>query len=327
MLRKYDIDFAKKAFADLGYELIDVNYINSSTPMSYKCTCGKISQVALSDLLRKKGVQCRQCGNKSATTKRQLLAADPEYLKEYFTEQGCQLLSEYVDYYTPLKYICKCGNVGETAWYSFKKGRRCGRCGTVHFKKYTIEEVRDIFTKKGCILLSDEYFNIETPIRYKCSCGNESSITLNNFKRGQSCKICGLKKNQGSGNPRWREDREQKKLDDRFRDRCIGILHECLKRIKFKKTEHTKDILGYTYQELKTHITSHSNWEKVKSGRWHIDHIFPISAFMEHHIYDLKLINALDNLQPLTQEENNKKSGKYSKKKFKEWLSAKGIAC
>jgi hypothetical protein len=31
----------------------------------------------------------------------------------------------------------------------------------------------------------------------------------------------------------------------------------------------------------------------------HVDHIFPIQAFLDHGILDLKTINALDNLRPM----------------------------
>ena len=59
----------------------------------------------------------------------------------------------------------------------------------------------------------------------------------------------------------------------------------------------------------------------VQDEKWHIDHIFPISAFFEHGITDLKLINHLENLQPLSQKDNNEKSAKYNTNQFKRWLS------
>jgi len=82
--------------------------------------------------------------------------------------------------------------------------------------------------------------------------------------------------------------------------------------------------LGYTSEELREHIYNHSNWEKVKDGDWHLDHIFPIQAFIEYNIKDLKLINCLENLQPLTKKDNLKKHDKYDEKEFEEWLIGKG---
>ena len=69
------------------------------------------------------------------------------------------------------------------------------------------------------------------------------------------------------------------------------------------------------------HIKSHPNWEKIKDQDWHLDHIFPLQAFLEHNIKDIKLINCLDNLQPLLGKENISKGDKYNKEQFLNWLS------
>jgi len=44
--------------------------------------------------------------------------------------------------------------------------------------------------------------------------------------------------------------------------------------------------------------------------------IFPIKAFAEHGISDLKLINSLDNIRPISGVENCRKNAKYSKEEF-----------
>ena len=53
--------------------------------------------------------------------------------------------------------------------------------------------------------------------------------------------------------------------------------------------------------------------------------IMRIHAFLEHEITDVKLINSLDNLQPLLAKENSKKNNKYDKDLFLVWLQIKGI--
>ncbi|HCX21883.1 MAG TPA: hypothetical protein DHN29_08205, partial [Cytophagales bacterium] len=82
---------------------------------------------------------------------------------------------------------------------------------------------------------------------------------------------------------------------------------------------------GYTKKALINHIVTHPNWKMVKNKVWQIDHIFPISAFLEYGIEDVKVINALENLQPLTKWENGSKCNKYSKADFEEWLRVKGV--
>lgn len=71
--------------------------------------------------------------------------------------------------------------------------------------------------------------------------------------------------------------------------------------------------IGYTSDELRARIQSQfkpgMTWEN--RGEWEIDHRKPISAFIKEGVNDLKIINALDNLQPLWKEENATKGSKY----------------
>lgn len=52
--------------------------------------------------------------------------------------------------------------------------------------KYTQSEVELIFKNEGCELL-DVYTGVKNKMKYKCSCGNISNISLDNFKRGKRC--------------------------------------------------------------------------------------------------------------------------------------------
>jgi Uri superfamily endonuclease len=91
------------------------------------------------------------------------------------------------------------------------------------------------------------------------------------------------------------------------------------------KGKNTRSILGYHYGELKNRIQNHSNWKNVKNKKWHIDHVFPIKAFLDFGIKDMKIINALDNLQPLEASDNMKKNDKYNVNNFKQWLLNQGL--
>ncbi len=320
---RYTLEKARQLFADNGCKLLAENYKNTSISMPYLCQCGAESTIALADF--KRGRRCSKCGNSKAASTRQSQVIDFEKIKEHFAEQNCKLVSNYEDYYGKLEYICSCGRVGKTAWYSFKLGRRCGRCSSDRKKIYLIEEIIEIFKNGGCEFLDDHYEGCDIPVKYRCQCGKESKISLRNFRKGNRCKECGLKKNTGSGNHNWIKDRKKKRENDLFRLKCCTILHRSLKSANLLKNDRTHKLLGYTHFELKEHIKNHSNWENVKDGKWHVDHIFPIVAFFDYGISDLKIINCLDNLRPLSQKENNVKSGKYDKEKFEKWLEAKGI--
>ena len=125
---------------------------------------------------------------------------------------------------------------------------------------------------------------------------------------------------KGCNHPRWIQDREKLRNENLFKKKCYKSLSTSLKALDKVKKKKTKELLGYTSQELQSHIESHPNWKNVKDYSWHLDHIYPIKAFVEKGITNLKIINHLDNLQPLLKSENLSKSCKYNKNDFEIWL-------
>jgi len=61
-------------------------------------------------------------------------------------------------------------------------------------QKYTIEEAKKLFAQEGCLLLEKKYINNNTPMKYICSCGEESSIRMRVFQNGNRCRKCGVKR-------------------------------------------------------------------------------------------------------------------------------------
>ena len=72
-------------------------------------------------------------------------------------------------------------------------------------------------------------------------------------------------------------------------------------------------MIGYTPVELRMHIESMFSpgmtWDNY--GDWHIDHIKPVSAFLNEGETDPSIINSLSNLQPLWAYENLKKGARF----------------
>jgi len=109
----------------------------------------------------------------------------------------------------------------------------------------------------------------------------------------------------------------QDKINMYFKNRYIqkpheyawrGMLNSVIRRFGGKKEDSTYQILGYSAFELKEHMEklfvdgmSWDNW-----GKWHIDHVKPISKFEKNT--DPKIVNSLDNLQPLWGVDNIRKS-------------------
>ena len=251
-----------------------------------------------------------------------------EFVRDYFHKHGCTLLEDnYINARTKLRYICSCGNRAQIVFDSFRSGNRCRCCGvkkTARKQVLSPQEVSDYFESQGCELL-DAYSRSCISMRYKCSCGEISRSNWNNFKRGRRCKKCGIVKRSGERHYEWQEDREQIALDRKFRQRCYKLLRMVLSVTGRVKNKRTAEMLGYDYRQLQDHIFSHPNWNNVNNSVWHIDHIFPIKAFRDYGITDLKLINCLENLRPIAAHENYSKNCKYDKSEFEDWLISKGV--
>jgi len=78
-----------------------------------------------------------------------------------------------------------------------------------------------------------------------------------------------------------------------------------------KNGRHWESLVGYTLEDLKKHLESQfqegMTWENY--GKWHIDHIIPISLFNINGIKSkgFKKCWSLENLRPLWAKENMKK--------------------
>lgn len=57
-------------------------------------------------------------------------------------------------------------------------------------KIITFDNVYNYFKDEGCELLETEYINMNTKMRYICSCDNESVIRFYSFKNGNRCLKC-----------------------------------------------------------------------------------------------------------------------------------------
>jgi hypothetical protein len=252
-------------------------------------------------------------------------------VKEYFKFQGCELLEDnYINAHTKMKYRCACGNISHIKLNNFQNGKRCG-CGRKGVRLFSAERIKQEVESLGYKFISEKFENEVHTIICICRCGRERVCQLKNIRRGTGgCKKCLDKTNaansffmSGSDNLNWVHDRKRKKEDDLFRRKCRNILHCALKGFKLSKFGKTEELLGYTFQDLKSHIKNHPRWLEVKDKNWHLDHIFPLKAFAECDIKDVKLANCLENLQPLKAFDNLSKNDKYNKKDFENWVKSK----
>ena len=200
--KKYTFEYVKQYFGDQGCELLEIEYINCKTKMRYRCSCGNISDICFDNF--KQGKRCAKCaGNNKYTL---------EYVKQYFEDQGCELLEkEYKNNKALMRYRCSCGNISRICFGNFKIGKRCVKC--CGSEKHTFKYVYKYFKEQGCELLETEYINNLTPMKYKCSCGNISKICFGSFQQGSRCAKCGLVKISGKNNYNYNPNLTDKERD------------------------------------------------------------------------------------------------------------------
>lgn len=318
-------DKVSDKFSDLGGKLLSETYKNQRSILEFICPeCGNIKKASFRTFLYSK--MCKDCvKTKKMGKHKRLLYKD---VKDFFEKNGCVLISsKYKNVRVNLRFICSCGLVGNKSFYNFKSSPMCRKCilrAKSERQRFSYDYVKKYFEDNNCKLLSKVYLNSEESLEYICKCGRSSFISFCEFVRGARCRNCYKDRITGENNPGWQKDREALKENRRFRITIRNLLSVCVKRTGIKKVCKTEKMLGYTHLELKSHIQNHKNWKKVKDQKWHIDHIFPIQAFLDHGIKDVKLINSLDNLRPLLAVDNLRKNNKYSKKDFKKWLKSKG---
>jgi hypothetical protein len=111
-------------FESNGCELLSKEYKNARVPLLYRCECGSISKIRYDNF--RNGKRCNECGNKKVSEKR---SHDYEYVKQYFADSGCVLLSKsYKNHSQTLEYICNCGKRSKISFSNFQQGQRCRDC-------------------------------------------------------------------------------------------------------------------------------------------------------------------------------------------------------
>lgn len=297
-------------------KLFVINKINCKGDSKWlcKCDCGNETSVFTYNLKNGNSKSCGDCvkGNnkKDLYNKKfnKLLVIDFGYRQNNQSYWYCW---------------CDCGYVAYVRSDHLQSGK-IKTCGCGHNNVFTKNLVGVKFNR----LLVMNYLYTEKFSSYwecKCDCGNFSIVSASNLGSGgtTSCGCYLRDRMSGENHPLWNSNRDEVELNRYLHKRCSSLLDSCLKRLNTKKENNKHLLLGYSVYDLARHLNI-----KFKSNLkdMEIDHIFPVQAFVDYGITDLKIINSLDNLQLLTRKENGA-SGKwyyYDKVKFEEWLIKKG---
>ena len=111
------------------------------------------------------------------------------------------------------------------------------------------------------------------------------------------------------------KERFKSDLNYRLRMLLRGRIRSVMRTQRAKKNSQVYSLIGCSLEYLKQHLenqfTEGMNWSNI--GKWHIDHIYPLSKFDLTKLDQQKLAFHYSNLQPLWAEENLKKSSKILK--------------
>jgi hypothetical protein len=231
-----------------------------------------------------------------------------------------------------MAYVCLvCGAHDEMRLGSVNFGHGCKTCANrlkAAARRTSLSEVSDYFQASGLELLETEYKNNSTSMRYRCTAlGHFGLKPLKTVRRDTGCRQCSILSRTGPGHPRWIEDRQEALLRKKIIEKCHDALKHCFLYMDGPKSCRTYDVVGYSPRELRDRLESFPEWPELILGEWHLDHIFPVIAFIEYGVSEPKIINSLDNLRPLDPRTNWSKGGSYDRAEFEAFLLTKGVEC
>lgn len=173
----------RKAFEDAGYKLLEEAYHDNVTRMS--CVCPEGHRITCSWASFKKGGRCVKCAKiQQGKTRKLNTSAKAKFA---FETEGYQLLDEYTNAHTLMRFICHQGHQHQTSWTNFQSGKRCPYCS--NSAPVTQERIQNSFEIEGYTLL-DQYTQKKKRLRFICPLGHKYSISWDNWNTGYRCAIC-----------------------------------------------------------------------------------------------------------------------------------------
>lgn len=211
-VRRRDIDIVIETIESKGFRLLNPeSYVNGSSILEVECEQGHISKDNYINIRNLLG--CKVC--KGHFTNK-------EQVKEFAESRGYTLL-KFTSTRDNITVKCSNNHITKIAWNSFRKGQDCTECTGNIRSKYTYEMVYKIFKENDMTLLSKEYQNQITPLKFLCGNGHIGKMKLNTVLRGSGCMRCGKAKATISRNITFYENGTQKSSrQQRFIHSVIG---------------------------------------------------------------------------------------------------------
>lgn len=276
MAEKLNYEFVKNYIENYNFILLSIKYNNSKEKLKIKCPKGHEFKMNWDHF--KRGQRCSKCSGIKKLTY--------EFVKNKFNIEGYKLLSKtYKNNFTKLDVLCPNNHKIKLCYHDFDSGNRCQLC--YGNKRYTHEEVKNIFKKYGYKLLSKKYGNNKSILSLKCPKGHKIKMKLNHFLNSERCGICYKENNRGENHHSYKNyTKEELKEFKNYRMRVMQLSNQIFNK--------------YYYQ---------INPNKLKRGYndYHLDHIYTVLDGFENNISS-EVISNPNNLQMMWWNDNIVKS-------------------
>lgn len=289
--------------------------VNGKYPTT--CLLRKLKDYRTLNIIDKSGVKFREFA-------KMLNIEIKEFKRGYWTEET---LTEEI------KNICD----KEGGWPNKHKwNKEYKNIKTAAYKEHSLKYFRDkLGIKHSADVIEKECLDCKKLFRPEVSCNGSRQkfcseschINFGRLKQNErialnrnQIKVCPICSHEFIPNNTIKQKYCKRSCFTNFRKRLVKSLTRCCDHMNMKKYDYTHKMLGYSAEDLLKHLESFDSWNELKNKRWHLDHIFPIIAFLDKGIKDIKLICCLENLQPISDVDNLSKSSKFDENEFNEWL-------
>ena len=114
-------------------------------------------------------------------------------IKKFIDNKGFILLStEYKNNKSKLEIQCPKGHIYNVRYNNFQQGQKCPECAGN--KKYTLEEIKKYIEGFNHKLLSEEYINNKTKLKFQCPNNHIFEMSYGHFQQNNRCPECFVNK-------------------------------------------------------------------------------------------------------------------------------------
>lgn len=188
-------EFYKDLIENKGGTIISKEYINSKTKLDFYCDKGH--KIATTSDTLKAGHWCKQCSldNRKINGIGNKTKAFNEIKKVVENKGGTMISTKYGLSGDKLQYYCDKNHLTSSNLKTLKIGRWCTICNNLRLKDadgklQKFNEVKDMVEKKGGRMISTEYVDAKTPLKFYCEKNHVSSKIRNQLRSNLWCKTC-----------------------------------------------------------------------------------------------------------------------------------------